>query len=361
MLRFQIALIGLLALTACAPVADQAPQPTILDRVRSATDNPSPTLGRVPKIEMRSATSVPSATLDATLTSLPAATAAPTVTLGRVPKSGMRSATPAPTGIPDTRLLPEQWQEWPVIPTLSAHAKALYQAGLARGNNPQAFSKIGDCQNITSHFLGAFDDPRMYKLGPTFEPLQPAIHQFKGMFSRESAAVRGGFNVAAVLSPIQADPVVCQSGENPVTCELRLNRPSIVLISMETWWAKKPAQEYEKYMRQILDLVITQKALPILSTKADNLEGDYSVNASIARLAYEYDIPLWNFWKAAQALPGGGVSEDGFHLTHASDRPDDPLFYRRLSEPAAWTFGWPVRNVTALQALDSVWHAASQP
>ena len=135
-----------------------------------------------------------------------------------------------------------------------------------------------------------------------------------------------------------------------MSCELRLNKPSLVLISMETWWAKKPALEYEKYMRQILDLVIAQKALPILATKADNLEGDFSINATLASLAYEYDIPLWNFWKAVQPLPGGGLTEDGFHLSHDSLRPDDPLFYQRLSDPAAWNYGWTVRNVTALQA-----------
>jgi hypothetical protein len=114
-------------------------------------------------------------------------------------------------------------------------------------------------------------------------------------------------------------------------------------------------------MRQILDLVIAKNVLPILATKADNLEGDGSVNATLAKLAYEYDIPLWNFWKAVQPLPGGGLTEDGFHLSHASDRPDDPLLYRRFSEPVAQNFGWPVRNITALQALDSIWRAASQP
>lgn len=161
-----------------------------------------------------------------------------------------------------------------------------------------------------------------------------------------------------ILSPLQADPAVCRGGENPVTCELRVNQPSIVLISMETWWAKKPAQEYEKYMRQILDLVIAQKVLPILATKADNLEEDFSVNLTLARLAYEYDIPLWNFWKAVQPLPNHGLTQDGFHLTNDSQRPDDP---QRLSDPAAWNFGWTVRNVTALQAIDAVWRQASAP
>jgi hypothetical protein len=49
---------------------------------------------------------------------------------------------------------PDQWREWPIIPTISAHAIELYRAGLARGNNPKAFSKIGDCQSISQVMLG---------------------------------------------------------------------------------------------------------------------------------------------------------------------------------------------------------------
>jgi hypothetical protein len=345
MLRKIIALLGLFTLAACTPAVAQTLPPTagyIPTTVVRATLPPSP---------------VPTFTAPATVTEPPKLTSGIPQTSPTLPPS----ATPTPAPTLDQRLPPENWQEWPVIPLVSAHARALYQAGLVQGNNGHAFSKIGDCQNINSHFLAAFDDPQLHKLGAQFENLQPAIDQFKGMFERDSAAVRNGFNVAAVLSPLQADPAVCRAGESPVTCELRLNHPSIVLISLETWWAKKPAQEYEKYMRQILDQVIAQKALPILATKADNLEGDFSINVTIARLAYEYDIPMWNFWKAVQPLPGGGLTEDGFHLTHDSQRPDDPLFYRRLSDPKAWNYGWTVRNVTALQALDAVWRQASAP
>lgn len=339
MLRPWIALIALLVLAGCAPLTAQPA--AIITPAVSAAPTLVPTLAPTTPLPTQS----PVPTLTGTLTPSP------------VPSA---TVTPPPTSTPDTRLAPEEWQEWPVLPLLSARARALYQAGLRQGNNPRAFSKIGDCQNINSHFLAAFDDPRLHKLGPQFENLRPAIQQFSGMFKRESAAVRNGFNVAAVLSPIQADPAVCKAGETPVTCELRLNQPSFVLISMETWWAKKPAQEYEIYMRQILDLVIAARAVPILATKADNLEGDSSINATLARLAYEYDMPLWNFWKAVQPLPNAGLTEDSYHLSHDSQRPDDPLFYQRLSEPKAWDYGWTVRNVTALQALDAVWRQAAQ-
>lgn len=333
-------LLVLWVLSACTPAAAQAPDLPILPTTASEIVQQAATATKTVKVPTLKASPLPTGTLTPQLT----------------PPAG---STPSAT--PEARLAPEKWQEWPVIPNVSTRAIQLYRAGLAQGNNPHAFSKIGDCQNITSHFLGGFDDPQGHKLGSTFEYLQPTIRQFTGMFKRESAAVRPGYNVAAVLSPLQADPDICKAGESPIACELRINKPSIVIISLETWWAKRPAQEYEKYMRQILDLVIAQKALPILATKADNLEGDHSVNATLARLAYEYDIPLWNFWKAVQTIPNGGLSDDGFHLSHDSQRPDDPLFYQRLSDPKAWNYGWTVRNLTALQVLDAVWHQVREP
>jgi hypothetical protein len=284
----------------------------------------------------------------------PSDTPAPTATLPP-------TATVPPSPTADTRLKPEAWKEWPVLPTLSAKMKALYAEGLKQGNNPRAFSKIGDCQNITSHFLGFFDKPGFYNLGAKYASLQATIDQFKGSFGRDSASVRAGFNVAAVLSPLQADPAVCKAGETPLQCEFRLNKPSIAIISMETWWAKKPADEYARYMRQIIEFVLAQKVVPIIATKADNLEEDFSVNLAIAGLAYEYDIPLWNFWLAVQPLPYHGLNDDGFHLTNDLADPNDPLLYRRLSEPLAEKVAWPVRNITALQALEAVWRQATRP
>jgi hypothetical protein len=93
-------------------------------------------------------------------------------------------------------------------------------------------------------------------------------------------------------------------------------------------------------MRQIIDYAISRGILPILSTKADNVEGDQSINLATAKLAYEYDIPLWNWWRAAQSLPNHGLDPnrpDGFHISQE--------------------FAWPERSFTALQSVDAVWRA----
>jgi hypothetical protein len=275
----------------------------------------------------------------------PAATAAPALSTATSSPVPTRTATPVVTSTPDMRLPPEPWQEWPVVPTVSARMVEIYRQGQTLGRDPARFSKVGDCQNVVTYFLGAFDTPGEYSLGE-YAALQPAIDHFGGSWSRTSLAVKPGMNVAGQLSPIQADPKQCDKMESPLACEIRVNNPSIVIISLETWWGQQPAVEYEAAMRQVVEYVLSQGVVPILATKADNLEGDNSVNAAIARVAYDYDVPMWNFWAAVQPLPGHGLTEDGFHLTFAQPFFDDPIRMREA---------WPWRNLTALQSIDSVW------
>ena len=68
-------------------------------------------------------------------------------------------------------------------------------------------------------------------------------------------------------------------------------------------------------MRKIIEYSIEVGVIPIISTKADNEEGDFSINETMARLAWEYDIPLLNYWRAVQDLPSKGLQEDNVHLT----------------------------------------------
>lgn len=258
------------------------------------------------------------------------------------------TATPAPIASPARKepLPTGAWMELPAVPAeVSARARAIYEYGIYLGNDPTHFSVIGDCQNVSSYFMSVFDKPGEYSLGTEYSYLQSTIDYYNGSFSRKSLAVKGGFNAAAVLSPLRSDPKSCNKNESPLDCELRTWKPSIVIVSMETWWSEKPAEEYDKYMRLVLDRIIETGALPIIATKADNLEGNHAINATVAQIAYEYEIPLWNFWAAVQPLPNHGLSPDHFHLTFARNFFDDP---QRMKS------AWPWRNLTALQTLDLV-------
>jgi Tol biopolymer transport system component len=249
--------------------------------------------------------------------------------------------TSTPAAPAANRQKPEDWRDWPVIPVPSARARQIYQQGIAAGTDPTRFSKVGDCQAIQEVLLGRYEKPTGYVLRGNPNGLAETIKQFAGSFGRDGEAVQGGFNAASELSPLWSNPDTCDPGETPLECELRIHNPSIILISLEVWWDGRSPDIYEKNMRQIIDLAISKGILPILSTKADNVEGDNSINLANARLAYEYDLPLWNWWKAAQALPNHGLDPDrpdGFHISLDS---------------------WDERSFTALQSIDSVWRGVT--
>jgi hypothetical protein len=245
----------------------------------------------------------------------------------------------------------ENWESLPVVPKVSDAARLLYQQGLTKGNNPRAFSKIGDGEISTDWFLTAFDlGETHYDLGEN-QNLKVTIENFQGSFDRGSVAAQRGFNTNLVLGASVSDPAVCNEGESPLDCELRIHNPSIVILSLGTNQVHRP-EEFEMGMRSILDVLMAKHVLPILSTKGDNLEGDHLINRTIACLAQEYQFPLWNFWAAIQPLPNHGLQSDLEHLTYSGANDfDDPVALR-----SAWT----VRNLTALQVLDKVWRNVNQ-
>ncbi len=253
---------------------------------------------------------------------------------------------PVPTSEPpNTNFEPVPLPGWS-IPTVSSAARDIYQRGLALGNNPNSFSKIGDCNSTTPFFLAMFDKGE-YALGG-YANLQGAIDNFAGSFDRNGAAAHDGLNTASIFDPTWADPQQCERGETPVECELRIHNPSIAFVSVGTNGGWQTNAEYEGNLRKLLDLLIARGVLPIMSTKADNLEGNGRFNQIVVRLANEYQLPLWDFASAAWGLPGGGLA-DAYHLSWGR------AYYDGDTAPQR---GWQVRNLTALQSLDAVWRAA---
>ena len=250
---------------------------------------------------------------------------------------------------PTATLAPEAWKNMPIIPMVSARMVEVYRAGLAAGRDPTHFSKIGDCQNITTYFLVSFDNPKYYHLGDQYASLQPTIDHFAGSWSRQSLAVKPGENVAAALNPFWADPKQCKAGETPIACEIRVYNPGIVTVSMEESWSGDIVK-YNLYFRKIVEYILSQNVVPILATRAELPGSSNSINGTVARIAYDYQVPLWNFWAATNRLPSHGLTEDGFHLTQARDFFDDP---------ASMQAGWPWRNLTALESVDAVYRAVS--
>lgn len=275
---------------------------------------------------------------------LPTATPRPTATASAtaVPASPRAAATvPVPTATTTATPGPEpDWREAPIMPVISPHVLAIYAEGQAQGRNPHNFSVIGDCQAIPFVFLGPYERGEMVP-DSAESYLWDAIRQFQGSFNRSGMAVRGGFTAASILNPLHADPHYCVPGETPLTCEYRLHNPAFVIITLETWLDPATVDRYEAYLREIMEYVISRGSVPILLTKADSSElgtGEHVINPAIVRVARDYDVPLVNFWRAAQYLPNYGIDpeREGFHLS-----PE----------------GYALKNTLALRALYQVWQA----
>jgi hypothetical protein len=253
----------------------------------------------------------------------------------------------------DASLLPRGVPEVPegAVSLVSRFAAEVYRRGLAAGNDPRVFAKIGDCNSENGRFLVMFDQPGRYRLGERYAFLQSTIDHYAGSFSRTSVAALSGFSPASVMDPTWASPANCQPGEGPLECEYRLMRPSTAIIALGTHYGPNYRQ-YEADMRVVIETSIRLGVLPILATKADNIEGSGQINDITRRLAAEYQLPLWDFWAAVQPLPGHGLASDGIHFTYSRPLFDD-----------AWSMqhGWPWRNLTALLALDQVRRLAPAP
>jgi hypothetical protein len=219
------------------------------------------------------------------------------------------------------------------------NARQIYAAGLAQGRDPRSFSILGDCQSLSETFMGVYDlDPAVVAgLSPE---LQGVVANFAASFDRQSPTIKGGTTAGAVLwANWHEQQFSCQSNETPLACELRLHNPSIVIINLGTHYETRNVT----YLRKILDELIAQGIVPILSTKADNRELDDRLNLEMAQLAVEYQVPLWNFYAAVSDLPNNGVGikpgEEHLGEIYLSDE------------------GLERHRLTALQALAAAWLA----
>jgi hypothetical protein len=238
----------------------------------------------------------------------------------------------------------------PYISGITAHARAIFLAGQALGNRPDAFSLVGDSNTDNPAFLAPFDQGN-YDLGP-YPDLELTIHYFKGSFSRHSPAAVGGFSTAKVLDPANAGGG-CAAGETPLACEYRLQKPSVALILLGTG-DQHAWSGFEGRYRQIIEYTVKQGIVPVLITKADDLESTEDtatagfINGVIVRLSQEYDVPLLNLRQAVDPLPNRGCKSDGFHYNTPPDGQSANFTGDHLN------YGFNMRNLTELQVLDAL-------
>ncbi len=289
----------------------------------------------------------------------------------RVNASGLLSASPTPLPpLPEPKLgqLDKEaiakidLEASPILPKISDHVLAIYQDGLAKGNNPDLFSKLGDCMTATEDFMVPFAK-KEYSLGE-YKSLQAVIDYYLGVpvqgqdarmdsFSNPGLAATSGFNTASVLDSTWSDPKYCTADESPLACEFRVTKPSIALVMFGTNDIKslKPEQ-YDFYLRQIIVQTVNAGIVPVVSTfpVQPGLEDASKLfNQITVKAATDYDVPLINLWLAFKPLPHGGI--DPKNSTHMT-KPDDG--HTAYFTDADLQAGYNMRNLITLQALEAV-------
>jgi hypothetical protein len=282
-----------------------------------------------------SQTLAPSTTATITPTPIPSSspTVSPTPTISSTPTlSPTPTVTPSPTV--DVRPDPANWRSWQTVPTVSAVTGNIFKRGQELGNDIHAFTRIGDCQSVPAVFLGIYDTDR-YWFGEKWQYLQRTVDQFAGAWERENVTARDGFSVLSMFSALYADPKLCNANETPLECEYRLYKPAFAFISLGTNWQPGASARFEEYLRKIVDFCIEHGIVPILMTKADNVEGDELLNKAIAQVAHDYDVPMLNSWLAVYYLANHGLDETGIYLT--PDAWDERAFSALLTLDKLWT------------------------
>jgi hypothetical protein len=274
---------------------------------------------------------------------------APTIKHPPLPQLG----TFDPSTVKDIKL-----DSYPVVPAISENAKLIYQSALKAGNNPKAFSKLGDCMTENPYFLGPFGAGQ-FDLG-SHASLKGVLDYFDSeSFSRKGYAAAGGFNVAGPLDSTWSDPTVCKGGESPLACEYRTHKPSIALIMFGTNDVSYTEPDaYNYYLRSIISQTLDANVLPVLSTfptRPENPQKSVLLNQIAIKVAQDYDLPLINLSRALEPLPHHGVDPaDTIHLSAPPDKRVDVLTTENLQ------FGFTVRNLVSLQALEAVLAAVKQ-
>jgi hypothetical protein len=242
-------------------------------------------------------------------------------------------------------------------------AHQIVAKGRELGNNPRVFSKVGDCMTDHWAFLNVISYKK-YDLGQ-FGYLQAVIDNFSvqprdgqgDSFAMDSRAAHNGFNSAAVLdwqfNNIKSGPAICQDRESALRCELRVSKPSVAVIMFGTADVLvMTPQQFNFFMRTIVRETMDQGVIPLLSTFPENKavpQQSRRINQVVMTIAREKNLPLINLQEALKNLPNNGIDTDGIHLTIPPNGASGYFSQDNLK------YGYTVRNLVTLQALDIVW------
>jgi uncharacterized protein YraI/lysophospholipase L1-like esterase len=244
-----------------------------------------------------------------------------------------------------------------VVSGIGSTTLSIFRAGQQAGNRADVFSKFGDSITQSSDFL----DPLgrgIYNLG-SYGSLQSVIDFYLqsdlNSFTNVSLAAGAGWTTATVLDSNAADQSLCQPGETPLACELRLTKPAVALIMFGSNDVRfLDSATYAYNLQQIVQITKDAGVIPVVSTIPTVVGYEAQVNqfnGIVREIAGTNAIPLWDYATVMGGLPNSGLSGDGLHPSTAPSGYAGAADFNGENLQA----GYVVRNLTALQALDALY------
>jgi hypothetical protein len=233
----------------------------------------------------------------------------------------------------------------------TVRGKTLFAAAIKAGRDPRIFTIAGDSNSAWAKSLGRVSSGLFDLSGD--RRYAPVLARWDVSFARQSVAVGGGYRAADMFLPEMADPR-CPASEPMFVCEIRRSRASIVFIQLGTGdkfeWAG-----FEQNLLKMVDHALRNNTLPVLVTKADDLESIQGggplnhINDTIRRVAETQQLPLIDFYAATRTLPSVPNPELPKRPFTQYGLHDEWGYYFHLTDQ-----GHELRIVCTLQMLDAL-------
>jgi len=245
----------------------------------------------------------------------------------------------------------------PIEGDVQTMVQAVYQQGKTVGANPGVFSAIGDTPPEDFLFdlaggTGDFGDlTDASDLSDVVFYFAVAALQNGNSFQAGGALASGGdWTVNDLLNSNNSDPTICQPGETPIDCEMRVNKPAVVLVFVgrNDVFAGTPVDQFETDLNTVVNKIIDGGGIPVLTTIPGDVNS-YPVlleyNTVIIRISDDNELPLINMARVMSNYPER-VNSD---LT-LSDSGNDTLYSQQIVQ----IYGRSMRNVLALRMLQQL-------
>ena len=266
-----------------------------------------------------------------------------------------RARLAGPDVLEDRTVPAADFRDLPVVPVIDGemqqNLEQVVALGASLGNRPNVFSKVGD--SITAlPFSGSFGPLGAADYNPVASGLSALDPSLEATREEYLAPVDGlGENSFDRVSSSAYSGWTSIQAAAQVPGELAAVRPWAELVMIGTNDAiSMNVPQYTANLERIVRETLAAGVVPVLSTVPYNDTGTgglrlwtTTVNQVVADVADEFDVPVWNFWKALLGLPRDGLA-DGVH-------PDASPLGAADFNAASLQFGYNVRNLTGLQVL----------